>query len=59
MAPAMTVIGSLHDVPSELCAGVHVTTSVPDRTIDGEHLRRLLDAHGFDGDLVPKPKKSD
>lgn len=56
-ALAPTTFDTLRDIPAELCAGVLVTTSVPDRAIDGEHLRRLLLAHGLDDNLVPEPKK--
>jgi hypothetical protein len=54
---ATTTFDTLRDIPAELCAGVLVTTSVPDRAIDGEQLRTLLLAHGLDDSLVPEPKK--
>jgi hypothetical protein len=56
-ATATTTFATLRDIPSELCAGVLVTTSVPDRAIDGERLRALLLANGLDDSLVPEPKK--
>jgi hypothetical protein len=52
-----TTFATLRDIPAELCAGVLVTTSVPDRAVDGEQLRTLLLAHGLDDQLVPERKK--
>lgn len=56
-ALAPTTFATLRDIPAELCAGVLVTTSVPDRPIDGERLRALMLANGLDDALVPEPKK--
>src|SRR4051812_13034556 len=56
-ATATTTFATLRDVPPELCAGVLVTTSVPDRPIDPEQLRKLLLAHNLDDALVPERKK--
>jgi hypothetical protein len=52
-----TTFATLRDIPAELCAGVLVTTSVPDRPIDGEYLRALLKQRGLDDSLVPESKK--
>src|SRR3954465_7404954 len=52
-----TTFAPPRDIPAELCAGVLVTTSVPDRAVDGEQLRTLLLAHGLDDQLVPERKK--
>jgi hypothetical protein len=56
-AMATTTFDTIRDIPAELCAGVLVTTSVPDRAIDGEKLRALMLANGLDDALVPKPKQ--
>ncbi len=55
-AMAPTTFATLRDIPAELCAGVLVTTSVPDRAIDGERLRKLLLANGLSDALVPEAK---
>jgi hypothetical protein len=57
MAALGATIDTLQDVPGDLIAGVLVTTSVPDRAIDGEVLRALLKARGLDDSLVPEPKR--
>lgn len=53
MMTLMALAGSLDEIPAEYIAGTLTTTSIPDRPVDSEQLRRLMQQHGLDDSLVP------
>jgi hypothetical protein len=51
--PVIDALAALHDLPLDQTAGFLSTTSVPDRPVDLELLRKLMQDSGLDASLVP------